>query len=58
MKPNTSALVLIFTKATPDRALEGLAPFGGQVLRTSLSREAEEEIQKALDAAQQAPPST
>ena len=56
VKPNTSALVLIFTKATPDRALEGLAPFGGQVLRTSLSHEAEEEIQRALDAARETPP--
>ena len=58
VRPNSSALVLIFSRATPDRALDGLAPLGGQVLRTSLSREAEDEIQKALDAARETPPAT
>jgi uncharacterized membrane protein len=46
--PGSSAVVLIFTKATPDKAIEALAPYGGQVLRTSLSKEAEEELSKAL----------
>jgi uncharacterized membrane protein len=58
VKPDTSALVLVFTRATADRALAGLAPLGGQVLRTSLSHDAEEEIQKALDAAREQPPAT
>ena len=58
VQPNSSALVLVFTSATADRALAGLAPMGGEVLRTSLSREAEAEIQKALDAARETPPPT
>jgi uncharacterized membrane protein len=48
LQPGSSAVVMMFSKVTPDRALEALAPFGGQVLRTSLTREAEEEITKAL----------
>ena len=48
LQPGTSAVVLLFSKVTPDKALEAMAPFGGQVLRTSLTREAEEEITKAL----------
>jgi len=48
LKPGTSAVVMIFNKVTPDKAIEALAPFGGTVLRTSLTHEAEEEIEKAL----------
>jgi uncharacterized membrane protein len=48
LQPGTSAVVMVFSKVTPDKALEALAPYGGQVLRTSLTHEAEEEIAKAL----------
>jgi uncharacterized membrane protein len=48
LQPGKAAVVLIFSKVTPDKALEALAPFGGEVLRTSLTEEAEEEISKAL----------
>jgi uncharacterized membrane protein len=48
MKEGSSALVLIFSKVTPDKALAALKPYGGEVLRTSLTKEAEEEITKAL----------
>jgi uncharacterized membrane protein len=48
LQPGTSAVVMVFSKVTPDKALDALAPYGGQVLRTSLSHEAEEEITKAL----------
>lgn len=48
LKPGTSAVVLVFSKVTPDKALDALAPYGGQVLRTSLTSEAEEELTKAL----------
>jgi len=48
MKPGSSALLLIFSKVTPDKALAALGPYGGEVLRTSLTAEAEEEINKAL----------
>jgi uncharacterized membrane protein len=48
VQPGNSALVLIFTKVTPDKALAALGPYGGKVLRTSLTKEAEEELNKAL----------
>ena len=48
LQPGMAAVVLIFSKVTPDKALDKLAPYGGEVLRTSLSDEAEEEISKAL----------
>src|SRR5688572_24962850 len=50
LKPVGSALVLFIAKATPDEALAALAPLGGEMLRTSLSEDAEKEIQHALDA--------
>ena len=48
LTPGSSAVLLMFSKVTPDKALDKLAPYGGEVLRTSLSDEAEEEISKAL----------
>jgi uncharacterized membrane protein len=48
LKPGTSGVVIIFNKVTPDKALAALAPYGGEVLQTSLTKEAEEEIAKAL----------
>jgi uncharacterized membrane protein len=49
LQPGTAALVVFVSKATPDKALAALAPLGGEVLRTSLSEDAEKEIQAALD---------
>jgi uncharacterized membrane protein len=48
VQPGTSALFLIVDKITPDKALQALGKFGGQVLKTSLSKDAEEQIQEAL----------
>jgi uncharacterized membrane protein len=48
LKPGTSALFLMVEKVTPDKAVEGLSKFGGTVLKTSLSREGESELQDAL----------
>jgi uncharacterized membrane protein len=48
VRPGTSALFLIVDKVTPDKAIEALGRFGGRVLKTSLSREAEHELQEAL----------
>ena len=50
LQPGTSAIVVFVSKATPDKALAALAPLGGTVLKTSLTEEAEQEIQHALDA--------
>jgi len=48
MTPGTSALFLIVEKVTPDKAVEALSQYGGTVLQSSLSKDAEKELQEAL----------
>jgi uncharacterized membrane protein len=48
VKPGTSALFLVVEKVTPDKAVEAMSKFGGTVLKTSLSKDAEKELQEAL----------
>jgi uncharacterized membrane protein len=48
LKPGMAGLVIMYRKATPDKTLEALAPFGGHVLKSSLSAQAEEAINEAL----------
>ncbi len=48
VKPGTSALFLMLEKVTPDKAVEAMSKFGGTVLKTSLSKEGEKELQDAL----------
>lgn len=47
-KPGSSALFVLVREATPDKVLEGLKKFKGTVLQTSLTKDKEEELQKAL----------
>jgi uncharacterized membrane protein len=51
--PGTSALFVLVRKSTPDKVLEGLKPFIGKakVLRTSLTKDKEEELRLALEGA-------
>ena len=53
-QPGSSALFILVRKATPDKVLEEIKPFGGVVLRTSLTHEQEEKLQAALDEAKNA----
>ena len=55
LQPGTSALFLVVDKVTPDTAVEALSKYGGTVLKSSLTREAEQELQRELhgSAAQQ-----
>jgi uncharacterized membrane protein len=48
LQPGTSALFLVVQKVTPDKAVDALGKYGGTVLKSSLSKEAEEELQKEL----------
>ena len=48
LTPGTSALFVLVRKATPDKVLEGLKGFKGKVLKTSLTIDKEEELQKIL----------
>ena len=48
LQPGTSALFVVLEKVTPDKAVAAMAQFGGTVLKTSLSKAAEDELQAAL----------
>lgn len=48
MTPETSALFVLVRKVTPDKVLDEIAPFGGKVLRTSLTKDKEEQLQEVL----------
>ncbi len=48
LQPGTSALFLVVEKVTPDKAVEAMSRYGGTVLKSSLSKETEAELQEAL----------
>lgn len=48
LQPGTSALFLLVRKVTPDKVLEQVAPYGGKVLQTSLTKDKEAELQEIL----------
>ena len=48
LQPGTSALFLVVNKVTPDKAVSALSKYGGRVLKTSLSDDAERELEEAL----------
>lgn len=48
VKPCCSALFVLLRKVTPDKVLDELSGVGGRVIKTSLSKEAEEKLQAAL----------
>ncbi len=48
MQPGSSALFMIVEQMTTDKAVDGLSKYGGTVIKTSLSDEAEAEIQAHL----------
>jgi uncharacterized membrane protein len=55
VKPGTSCLFLMLEKVTPDKAVEAMSKFGGTVLKTSLSKDDEKELQEALHGGDEAP---
>jgi uncharacterized membrane protein len=48
VQPGTSCLFLMIEKVTPDKAIEAMSQFGGTVLKTSLSKQDEKNLQEAL----------
>lgn len=48
LQPKTSALFVLVRKFTPDKVLEEIAPYGGTVLRTSLTKDEEAQLQEVL----------
>jgi uncharacterized membrane protein len=49
LRPGTSALFIVAEKITLDKTIDALSKFGGTVLRTSLSKDAEAELEAALE---------
>ncbi len=47
--PGSSALFLYVVRSTNDKVLERLAPFQPTLIRTSLSKEAEEKLREAME---------
>ena len=48
LRPGTSALFLMVEKVPPDKAVEAMSKYGGTVLKTSLSKDDEKQLQDAL----------
>jgi uncharacterized membrane protein len=55
LQPGKAALFVLLTKSTPEKVLPEVAPYGGRILRTSLSPEAEERLREAAQSAQNVP---
>jgi uncharacterized membrane protein len=49
LQPETSALFILVRKVTPDKVLDEVSKYGGKILRTSLSKDDEQQLQSVLD---------
>lgn len=49
LTPETSALFILVKKVTPDKVLDEVSKYGGKIIRTSLSKDDEEQLQAVLD---------
>ncbi|MGW3076861.1 MULTISPECIES: DUF1269 domain-containing protein [unclassified Kitasatospora] len=50
LQPGTAAVFLLVRKATADKVVPALARFGGRIIQTSLSAEAEAELKATVEA--------
>src|SRR4029453_10402786 len=48
LQPGTSALFMVVEKVTPDKAVDAMSKYGGTVLKSSLSNEAQQQLQEEL----------
>ena len=55
MQPGSSALFVLVRKSTPDKVIPEISKYGGTILRTSLSKETEEQLRQALTVGQVQP---
>jgi uncharacterized membrane protein len=53
LKPGTTAVVIMASKITEDKFADAMQPYGGTVLKTSLTDEDEQELSEHLAGAQQ-----
>ena len=49
LKPGGAAVIVLIRRSTPDKVLPEIAPFGGEVIHTSLDNEAEERLRHILE---------
>ncbi|MFI6499940.1 DUF1269 domain-containing protein [Nonomuraea typhae] len=54
MAPGTAALFLLVVQSTPDKVIEQVGPYGGEIIKTSLSTEDEKHLKETVAAARQA----
>ena len=55
LEPGAAAVFVLVRRSTPDKVLPEISKFGGHVLQTSLSTEAEEQLEAALQHRDSAP---
>jgi uncharacterized membrane protein len=48
LQPGTAALIVLVRESTPDKVLPRISPYGGRVIHSSLSDEAEARLREAL----------
>jgi uncharacterized membrane protein len=48
LAPGTAALIVLVRESTPDKVLPRISPYGGRVIHSSLSDEAEARLREAL----------
>ena len=48
LKPGAAALIVLVRESTPDKVLPRISQYGGSVVHTSLSEEADEQLRHAL----------
>jgi uncharacterized membrane protein len=58
LTPNSSAIFVLVRRVTADKVVPEISRYGGTVLQTSLSKDAEARLQAALAQSAQPPPST
>lgn len=51
LTPNSSAIFVLIHKATLDRVIDELKPYGGKLMHTSLSKDDEQKLKEAMEAA-------
>ncbi len=51
LKPGTAAVFVLVRSSTKDKVIAELGPYGGEIIQTSLPKEAEKHLEEALSAA-------
>jgi uncharacterized membrane protein len=55
LEPGTAALILLGSTQARDKVIQRISPYGGEILQSSLSEEAEQQLRDALASAAGAP---